>query len=376
MPKSPRGHQPNPAPRALLEARSVALWVVAALGFIVVPNRPAADLPALGWPTENDLLLQNRPERFYMHVDRFFEGQATKPWQGGAFGFTRTPMRFDGQVVETKFHEGIDVRPLWRDATGAPEDRVRAIAAGKVVHVNAVPGRSNYGNYLVIEHPTAGGPFFSLYAHLASAAVEPGSQVERGADIGLLGWTGEGLNRERAHLHLELCLMLHSDFPAWHASYAPGENHHGIHNGLNLVGIDVASIYQQQAGGRVVELPGSLRAQEVAWRAAIPLTARFELATRYPWLCDGPLVDAPSVELAFTRDGQPLSVKPFPSALPGPRLLWVKETSMPTTIFTNRRVTKRGDGYHLTPAGERYLRLIAGDFQAPPVPPPAADTPE
>lgn len=325
----------------------------------------AGELPVLGWPTENNLLLQNRPERFYMHVDRFFEGQATKPWQGGAFGFTRTPMRFGGQVVETKFHEGIDVRPLWRDADGAPEDRIRAIAAGKVVHVNSVPGRSNYGNYLVIEHPTPAGPLYSLYAHLAAASVGPGAEVEKGSDIGLLGWTGEGLNRERAHLHLELCLLLHSDFPAWHAAHAPGENHHGVFNGLNLVGVDVAAIYRRQAGGEKPTLASVMRMSAVAWRAAIPRTGRFELATRYPWLADGPWGDAPSVELAFSRDGQPLSVRPFPSELAGPRLLWVEDTTMPTTIFTNRRVTKQKGGYQLTAAGERYLRLIAGDFPAP-----------
>ena len=325
----------------------------------------AAELPVLGWPTENNLLLLNQNDRFYMYVDRHFEGQSSKPWQGGAFGFTRTPMRFNGRVIETKFHEGIDIKPLWRDENGAPTDKIRAIADGRVVHVNAVPGRSNYGNYIVIEHATAAGPLFSLYSHIATASVEPGAVISKGQEIGLLGWTGEGLNKERAHLHLELCLLLHSDFESWHAAFALGENHHGRYNGLNLVGMDIARIYKEQAAGRVVDLPDFIRSQEVAWRAAIPRTGRFELVNRYPWLGEGDWQGAPSVEISFSRDGQPLVVKPFPTALPGPLLLWVAETSMPTTIFTNRRVTKKSDGCHLTGAGERYLRLIAGDFQKP-----------
>lgn len=332
----------------------------------------AVGLPVFGWPTENNLLLLNRNDRFYMHVDRHFEGESSKPWQGGAFGFTRTPMRFDGKVVETKFHEGIDIKPLWRDENGAPTDKIRAIADGRVVHVNAVPGHSNYGNYIVVEHPGADGPLYSLYAHLASAAVRPGDTVIKGGELGLLGWTGEGLNKERAHLHLELCLLLHSDFESWHAAFALGQNHNGRYNGLNLVGLDIARVYQEQAAGKTVELAKFLRYQEVAWRAAIPRTERFELATRYPWLGEGDWQGAPSVEISFSRDGQPLSVKPFPTSLPGPLLLWVAETSMPTTIFTNRRVTKKSDGCHLTGAGERFLRLIAGDFQRPQAPPAAA----
>jgi hypothetical protein len=333
--------------------------------FLPVAGARATGLPALGWPTENNLLLLNRNDRFYMHVDRHFEGQSTKPWQGGAFGFTRTPMRFNGRVIETKFHEGIDIKPLWRDENGAPTDKIRAIADGRVVHVNAVPGHSNYGKYLVVEHETAAGPVYSLYSHLATATVATGARITQGQELGLLGWTGEGLNLERAHLHLEFCLLLHSDFESWHAAFALGQNHHGRYNGLNLVGMDIARIYQEQAAGKIVDLPRFLRSQEVAWRAAIPRTERFELVNRYPWLGEGDWQNAPSVEIAFSRDGQPLSVKPFPTPLPGPLLLWVAETSMPTTIFTNRRVTKQKDGCHLTGAGERYLRLIAGDFQKP-----------
>ena len=68
--------------------------------------------------------------------------------------------------------------------------------------------------------------------------------MKRGQRIGVMGHTGEGIDRERAHVHLELNLML-----------APTSNRGmtfisttiriatGIYNGLNLVGIDVARLY-------------------------------------------------------------------------------------------------------------------------------------
>ena len=47
-----------------------------------------------------------------------------------------------------------------------------AIADGKIVHTNPVPGYSNYGKYIVIEHRWDGCSYYSLYAHLSAIAVE------------------------------------------------------------------------------------------------------------------------------------------------------------------------------------------------------------
>ena len=49
------------------------------------------------WPTENRALLEGRPQDFYMYVKRNFEGQESKPWEGGSFGFVRGPQRLDGR---------------------------------------------------------------------------------------------------------------------------------------------------------------------------------------------------------------------------------------------------------------------------------------
>jgi murein DD-endopeptidase MepM/ murein hydrolase activator NlpD len=109
-------------------------------------------------------------------------------------------------VICTKFHEGIDIKPIKRDRHGNPLDDVKAIAAGKVVHINPTSHHSSYGKYLVLEHRWEGGPLYSLYAHLSSVNVREGEKVTIGQSLGRLGYTGTGLNRDRAHLHLELAV--------------------------------------------------------------------------------------------------------------------------------------------------------------------------
>ena len=45
--------------------------------------------------------------------------------------------------------------------------------------------------------------------------VQPGATVTRGQPIAVMGYTGVGINQERAHLHLELDLMFSREFDSW-----------------------------------------------------------------------------------------------------------------------------------------------------------------
>ena len=102
-----------------------------------------------------------------------------------------------------------------------------------MVHTSLVPAYSNYGKYVVIEHRWDGSSYFSLYGHLSQINVHPSEVVQRGQPIGVMGHTGTGINLARAHVHLELNLMLSHHFDGWHAAYFPNEpNHHGLYNGL------------------------------------------------------------------------------------------------------------------------------------------------
>src|SRR5438094_7987323 len=145
-------------------------------------------------PTDNDALFSGGGPGFYEWIERDYKGVKSTPWEGGRYGFVRDPMETSAGVVYTRFHEGIDIRALHRDGRGEPLDEVRAIADGKVVHVNPVPGYSNYGKYVVIEHHWDGSSYYSLYGHLSSIAAQPGYMVKPTLPIATMGYSGIGLN--------------------------------------------------------------------------------------------------------------------------------------------------------------------------------------
>src|SRR5881227_4180582 len=222
-------------------AAVVSLLLLSHFSMMAQTERSVLDLVL---PTDNDALFSGGGRAFYQYIERDFKGVKSTPWEGGQYGFVRDPIETSAGVVCTTFHEGIDIRPLRRDARGEPLDEVRAIADGKVVHTNLVPSYSNYGKYIVIEHHSDSSSYYSLYGHLSSIRVQSGDTVNRGQRIAVMGYTGTGLNRERAHLHLELNLMLSHQFEAWYNTFFRNDpNHNGIYNGMNLIGLDIARLY-------------------------------------------------------------------------------------------------------------------------------------
>ena len=85
----------------------------------------------LALPTDNDALFRGGGAEFYQYIERDYKGVKSTPWEGGQYGFVRDPMETSEGIVYTRFHEGIDIRALQRDARGEPLDEVRAIADGK-----------------------------------------------------------------------------------------------------------------------------------------------------------------------------------------------------------------------------------------------------
>src|SRR6266404_9592091 len=139
-------------------------------------------------PTDNDALFSGCGAAFYQYIERNYKGVKSTPWEGGQYGFVRDPTDTAGGVVYTRFHEGIDIRPLHRDANGDPLDEVRAIADGRVIHTSLVPGYSNYGKYVVIEHHWDGSNYYSLYGHLSKIDIRTGDAVHRGPHIAAMGY--------------------------------------------------------------------------------------------------------------------------------------------------------------------------------------------
>jgi peptidase M23-like protein len=310
-------------------------------------------------PTDNDALFSGDGPAFYQYIERDYHSVKSTPWEGGQYGFVRDPRDSAGGVVYARFHEGIDIRSVHRDANGEPLDEVRAIADGKVVHVNLVPGYSNYGKYIVIEHRWDGSNYYSLYGHLSSIAVQPGEPVRRGERIAVVGYTGTGINRERAHLHLELCLMFNRQFEAWYDTYFRNDpNRHGIYNGMNLAGLDVARLYLALQKNRALAIPEFLNDEEAFYKVAVPKARHFDLPALYPWMLTAGKRNGSSWEISFARSGVPLRIESSDKHITQPELSYVKKASTEYSYLTRDIVAGHQANAHLTNYGAQLMRLL------------------
>jgi murein DD-endopeptidase MepM/ murein hydrolase activator NlpD len=333
--------------------RSVVL-ILAQLGFSALGQSVNIVLP-----TENHALLQGDNAAFYQYVKRDFEGESSAPWEGGQYGFVRNPRKFGATILYTRFHEGIDIRPIHRDVNGEPLDIIHAIASGKVLYANNVPSYSNYGRYVVIEHQFGGCPYYSLYAHLSAIQVNIGDLVSQGDPIAVMGHTGEGLDRDRSHVHLELNLLLNSDFDRWSNKYFPRDgNRHGNYNGQNLDGFDIGRFYLELNKNPQMTIPEFFHEETSWYRILVPASTRMDILQRYPWLSGGQ-TEAKTWEISFNQAGIPIHFEARTQSVEKPVLTWVKFSPYPYGIQTRGYIQGSGSNYSLSKDGERYLDLLS-----------------
>src|SRR4051794_7801918 len=106
-----------------LAAGLTVVWIA---GCVITATNVRAEPLDLVLPTDNDALFRGEGAEFYQYVDRDYKGAKSTPWEGGRYGFVRDPIETGEGIVFTRFHEGIDIRALQRDAKGEPLDEVRA----------------------------------------------------------------------------------------------------------------------------------------------------------------------------------------------------------------------------------------------------------
>lgn len=314
----------------------------------------------LALPTDNRSLVTGENAAFYQVIERNVHGVVSFPWQGGQYGFVRDPVETAAGTVYTRFHEGMDIRPMHRDAKGEPLDEVRAIAAGKVVYASRAAGASNYGRYVVVEHHWGGCPYYSLYAHLSTIAVEAGQELRQGEKLAIMGHTGSGINRARAHVHVELNLLLNDQFEGWHrTAFKNEENRHGIYNGLNLAGLDLPRFILALRGNPSLTLPAFLGREEVFYKVIVPNSPNFQLPRRYPWMIEHqPNEKLASWEISFSRSGLPLRLTPSDRAVPAAEISSVNPSPIDCRYLTRGDVAGRGSSAHLSESGKALMRLL------------------
>jgi murein DD-endopeptidase MepM/ murein hydrolase activator NlpD len=311
-------------------------------------------------PTENQAVFENAPERFYMYVDRLVDGKIEQALGGGLYGFTRTPVRIGGTVVYTQFHEGADIRPLRRDARGEPLDPVTAPADGRVVHVSNAPGNSNYGRYVVVEHTLQGAPYYTLYSHLAAITVARGDAVRQGDRIGRIGYTGAGINKPRAHLHYEFCLMLNRNFGGWFKKNHPKTpDTHGIFNGMNLAGLDPIGLTRAVRAEPALTVTNYIRGQTPLFRLILNDTPRFDLIRLYPWLTEGAVEPRPTAwAVTFSNQFIPMRAEGRATRVAAPAIEWLGPATPALSYQSRKLINGTPEKPALTQAGQRWVNLL------------------
>lgn len=324
------------------------------LAAVVGMHLHAATDIAFKLPTDNDALYRGDNEGYFMYCDRLFEGKKSTPWEAGTYGFTRTPMRVHtGKIICTKLHEGIDVKPIRRDATGEPLDEIRPIAPGVVAYTSTSPGGSNYGRYVVIAHQVPEGTIYSLYAHLSKVNCEIGQQVTTGDKIGILGYSGVGLNKVRAHCHLEICLMVHSEYHR----FCPSENKHGLFNGQNLIGFNASDVLLHCREGSSFSLTDYFSTLPEHYRVRVPYPGQLpDFLQRHPFLYKGVWGSkCESLDIAFTAEGVPIAVYASEETVSEPTVISCKPMPVVQNQCTAKRIAGKSTTAHLTASGKTFI---------------------
>jgi len=351
---------------------NIGKWLIA---LCLMAPRFAAAADEVQLPTANDFLLKGQPEKFYMHVDRTFEGQVSKAWEGGCFGFVRTPVRINGEVVMVKFHEGIDIAPMERDKAGNPLDVVHTIADGTVVHISPIAGRSNYGKYVVVEHRWNDSSVYTIYAHLSEITVKIGDPVKLGEKLGQMGFTGAGIDRARAHVHVEITLMISDRYDEWVKGGKGAENYHGNFNGINFAGADAAKWFLERQKNPDLKFSDFILSQPVQFKVTVPGNGILAFGKRYPWLLRGDETLATSWEISFTATGLPIAVTASERSVKSPIVTYLRSATIPQTYLTRGLVNGTGSTASLTSNGKQLVALLCGDFPVAPVVPPKDTAP-
>jgi hypothetical protein len=184
--------------------------------------------------------------------------------------------------------------------------------------------------------------------------------VKRGQHIAVMGYTGTGLNRERAHLHLELDLMLSHEFDSWYNAFFRNDpNHNGIYNGMNLAGLDVARLYLALDKNPSLTIPEFLAREEAFYKVTVPKSGHFELPKLYPWmLTTGSRNEKSSWEVSFAQSGVPLRIESSDKRVMQPELSYVRKSSVDYSYLTRDLVSGHGASAHLTNYGTQLMRLL------------------
>lgn len=316
----------------------------------VVPEKPALRLV---YPTDQTNLWDTSSTEAYMPT-------ASGRLESALYGSTRT--RQSGSRFLPSFHEGIDIAPLRRGRNGHALDEIYAVADGKVAYINRVAGNSNYGIYIVLTHDDPVGEIYTLYAHLArvTSTLRVGQEVAAGEEIGIMGHTAStGIPVARAHLHLEIGMIMNQRFRQWYLAQERKPDHGNFH-GHNLRGIDPLAAFGQPG----VLPPFSMKRYLSELTPAFTLVMRSEhlpdYFRRYPDLWKGSAFQPGGLVMDVSEGGVPIRGRQATATelegLRSTRVLQVNEEVLGRNGL--RLITQRSGQWELGPSGREWLEIL------------------
>jgi murein DD-endopeptidase MepM/ murein hydrolase activator NlpD len=309
-------------------------------------------------PTPNQAIFEPGNEAAY------FTPTVGRIWSSGTFGCVRS----EGWQM----HEGLDIKCTQRDARGEPTDPISTAADGTIVYINSKPGLSNYGKYIVMQHEIDRLTVYTLYAHLRK--IKDGLQVGQArksgeiiATMGRTSNTSQGISRERAHLHFEVCLLANPDYSAWQKKYHAGQrNDHAKWNGQNLLGIDPWKLFLSQRDARAKRQPFRLhefiRRQPVLCRVLVQ-SPTFQWAKRHPGLVESPTRLKPTAGYEVFLDSYGIPVRCTPRGQEAfSDNKQIKLLNVDAEVYRKapcrKLVFKKGQKWQLTAKGLGHLDLL------------------
>ena len=343
-----------PLPNSRTARRAVPTLI---FGFLFATSASAQRID-FSWPTPNRAWEQGKG------IEAWAQPTVSGDPESGLFGCVRSG--------GTQFHEGLDLKPVGRDRLGEPTDKITAAMDGVVRYVSSHPGESNYGRYIVIEHPDLSPAVYTLYAHLAK--IEPGigagTTVTRGQVIGLMGHSSNGnIPKDRAHMHFEIGLVATMNFTSWYASKKFGSpNEHGAYNGMNLMGIDPQDFLRQWRARKVDNFQQYFDGMRGVVKVRVATSRTPDFITRYPALLRRPLpaggivagweieCNATGIPFAWT----PLSPTDVMSMRPNSAQIVAAEWSILRAYHCKSLAKPRGGGYVPGSDLEEMLQQVFG----------------
>ncbi len=258
---------------------------------------------ALSWPTPNPAFRQG------LQIAKFLQKTGPEnPVSSGAYGCVRN----NGY----KFHEGLDLFPMKRDARGRADDIVFAAMDGIVRHASRTSTHSSYGKYIILEHPGVPPALYSLYAHLAEIDphLKPGVTVRVASRLGMMGNTSSyKIPLGRSHLHFEVGLRLSDHFQAWYAKRSfKTPNRHGNFSGFNLVGLDPLSFYESYKSKSIATPLSFIQSLPVVAKVRVRSSGIPDFVKRYPSLSRQlkPGESPKAWDAYFAAHGFPVRIEP------------------------------------------------------------------